>query len=280
MSSHSEASIIAGASSPAADTPVLEVRNLCKRFGEHEVLIDVSLRVTKGKTVCILGPSGSGKSTLLRCLNWLEKPDDGFAFLSGERIGYRPGGRVPMSPVELAAMRARIGMVFQHFNLWPHLTVLGNIIEAPIHVKRRPCAEVIVEAEALLAKVGLSDKRDAYPARLSGGQRQRVAIARALAMRPELMLFDEATSALDPELVAEVLTVMEELAQEGMTMVVVTHEMGFARDAADEIVFLDRGRVIETAEPAQFFERPQSERARQFLQRFARQQSSARAAGA
>ncbi len=280
MSSHSEASIIAGASSPAADTPVLEVRNLCKRFGEHEVLVDVSLRVTKGKTVCILGPSGSGKSTLLRCLNWLEKPDDGFVFLAGERIGYRLGGRVPMSPVELAAIRARIGMVFQHFNLWPHLTVLGNIIEAPIYVKRRPRAEVIAEAEALLAKVGLSDKRDAYPARLSGGQRQRVAIARALAMRPELMLFDEATSALDPELVAEVLTVMEELAQEGMTMVVVTHEMGFARDAADEIVFLDRGRVIETAEPAQFFERPQSERARQFLQRFARQQSSARAAGA
>ena len=280
MSSHSEASIIAGASSPAAETPVLEVRNLCKRFGEHEVLIDVSLRVTKGKTVCILGPSGSGKSTLLRCLNWLEKPDDGFVFLSGERIGYRPGGRVPMSPVELAAIRARIGMVFQHFNLWPHLTVLGNIIEAPIFVKRRPRAEVIAEAEALLAKVGLSDKRDAYPARLSGGQRQRVGIARALAMRPELMLFDEATSALDPELVAEVLTVMEELAQEGMTMVVVTHEMGFARDAADEIVFLDRGRVIETAEPAQFVERPQSERARQFLQRFARQQSSARAAAA
>lgn len=280
MSSHSEASIIAGAPSPAADTPVLEVRNLCKRFGEHEVLVDVSLRVTKGKTVCILGPSGSGKSTLLRCLNWLEKPDDGFVFLAGERIGYRLGGRVPMSPVELAAIRARIGMVFQHFNLWPHLTVLGNIIEAPIYVKRRPRAEVIAEAEALLAKVGLSDKRDAYPARLSGGQRQRVAIARALAMRPELMLFDEATSALDPELVAEVLTVMEELAQEGMTMVVVTHEMGFARDAADEIVFLDRGRVIETAEPAQFFERPQSERARQFLQRFARQQSSARAAGA
>jgi len=280
VSSHSEASIIAGACSPAAETPVLEVRNLCKRFGEHEVLIDVSLSVTKGKTVCILGPSGSGKSTLLRCLNWLEKPDDGFVFLSGERIGYRPGGRVPMSPVELAAIRARIGMVFQHFNLWPHLTVLGNIIEAPIFVKRRPRAEVIAEAEALLAKVGLSDKRDAYPARLSGGQRQRVAIARALAMRPELMLFDEATSALDPELVAEVLSVMEELAQEGMTMVVVTHEMGFARDAADEIVFLDRGRVIETAEPAQFFERPQGERARQFLQRFARQQSSARAAGA
>ncbi len=272
MTSHSEASIFAGAP-VAADPPVLEVRNLCKRFADHQVLTDVSLRVTKGKTVCILGPSGSGKSTLLRCLNWLEKPDDGFVFLSGERIGYRPGGRVPMSPAELAAVRARIGMVFQHFNLWPHLTVLGNIIEAPIHVKHLPRAEVIADAERLLAKVGLSDKRDAYPARLSGGQRQRVAIARALAMRPELMLFDEATSALDPELVGEVLTVMEELAQEGMTMVVVTHEMGFARDAADEVVFLDHGRVIESAEPAQFFERPQSERAQQFLQRFGRQQS-------
>ena len=272
MTSHSEASILTGVP-VAAGAPVLEVRNLCKRFGEHQVLTDVSLRVTKGKTVCILGPSGSGKSTLLRCLNWLEKPDDGFVFLSGERIGYRPGGRVPMSPAELAAVRARIGMVFQHFNLWPHLTVLGNIIEAPIHVQHLPREEVIADAERLLAKVGLSDKRDAYPARLSGGQRQRVAIARALAMRPELMLFDEATSALDPELVGEVLTVMEELAQEGMTMVVVTHEMGFARDAADEVVFLDHGRVIESAEPAQFFERPQSERAQQFLQRFGRQQS-------
>ncbi|MEO8626995.1 MAG: amino acid ABC transporter ATP-binding protein [Betaproteobacteria bacterium] len=257
----------------AAGVPVLEVRNLCKRFGEHQVLTDVSLRVTKGKTVCILGPSGSGTSTLLRCLNWLEKPDDGFVFLSGERIGYRPGGRVPMSPAELAAVRARIGMVFQHFNLWPHLTVLGNIIEAPIHVKHMPHAEAIADAERLLAKVGLSNKRDAYPARLSGGQRQRVAIARALAMRPELMLFDEATSTLDPELVGEVLTVMEDLAQEGMTMVVVTHEMGFARDAADEVVFLDHGRVIESAQPAQFFERPQSERAQQFLQRFGRQHS-------
>ena len=176
-----------------------------------------------------------------------------------------------MSASELAQIRARIGMVFQHFNLWPHLSVLGNIIEAPIHVKRRPRDEVIAEAEQLLDKVGLRDKRDAYPARLSGGQRQRVAIARALAMRPELLLFDEATSALDPELVGEVLAVMEDLAREGMTMVVVTHEMGFARDAADEIVFLDHGRVVETAQPAQFFDRPQTERARQFLQRFERE---------
>jgi polar amino acid transport system ATP-binding protein len=231
----------------------------------------VSLSVGKGKTVCILGPSGSGKSTVLRCVNWLEKPDHGAVFLSGQRVGFRPGGAILMSAAELAEIRARIGMVFQHFNLWPHLTVLGNIIEAPIHVKRRARDEVLAEAEQLLDKVGLRDKRDAYPARLSGGQRQRVAIARALAMRPELLLFDEATSALDPELVTEVLSVMEELAKEGMTMVVVTHEMSFARDAADEIVFLDHGRVIETAAPEQFFNQPQSERARQFLQRFERE---------
>jgi polar amino acid transport system ATP-binding protein len=255
------------------ESAVLEVRNLRKSFGDHEVLSDVSLSVGKGKTVCVLGPSGSGKSTLLRCVNWLEKPDEGYVFLSGQRIGFRPGGRIPMSAAELAEIRARIGMVFQHFNLWPHLTVLGNIIEAPIHVKQRPRDEVIAEAEQLLAKVGLGDKRDAFPARLSGGQKQRVAIARALAMRPELLLFDEATSALDPELVTEVLAVMEELAQEGMTMVVVTHEMGFARDAADEIVFLDRGRVVERAHPGEFFNRPRTDRARQFLQRFERGRS-------
>lgn len=268
MTSHSEASIIAATSS--SERPVLEVVNLGKRFGEHQVLTDVSMSVPRGKTVCVLGPSGSGKSTLLRCVNWLEKPDEGFVFLSGERIGYRPGGRVAMSSTDLAAIRARMGMVFQHFNLWPHLTVLGNVIEAPIHVRHRPRDEVIAQAQQLLDKVGLRDKQDAYPARLSGGQRQRVAIARALAMRPELMLFDEATSALDPELVGEVLAVMRELARDGMTMAVVTHEMGFARDAGDEIVFLDRGRVVERATPEAFFERPQSERAQQFLQRFVR----------
>jgi polar amino acid transport system ATP-binding protein len=255
---------------PAAERPVIEVRGVSKSFGDHEVLSDVSLSVAKGRTTCILGPSGSGKSTLLRCLNWLERPDHGDIFLSGQRIGYRQGGKVPMSTAELAAIRARMGMVFQHFNLWPHLTVLGNIIEAPIHVQRRAKAEVIAEAEALLQKVGLVEKRDVYPARLSGGQRQRVAIARALAMRPDVLLFDEATSALDPELVGEVLSVMEALANEGMTMIVVTHEMGFAREAADEIVFLDRGRVVEKAEPHAFFHRPETERARQFLQRYAR----------
>ncbi len=252
----------------AAGQAVLEVRGLSKSFGGHEVLAGVDLSVAKGKTVCILGPSGSGKSTLLRCLNWLERPDHGDIFLSGQRIGYRAGGHVPMSPAELAVIRARIGMVFQQFNLWPHLTVLGNIIEAPIHVQRRPRRDVVAEAEALLKKIDLSEKRDAYPARLSGGQKQRVAIARALAMRPEVLLFDEATSALDPELVGEVLAVMKDLANEGMTMVVVTHEMSFAREVADEIVFLDHGRVVEIAEPGQFFSQPKTERARQFLQRY------------
>jgi polar amino acid transport system ATP-binding protein len=252
----------------AAERPVLEVDGIWKKFGEHDVLIDVSLSVRRGQTVCILGPSGSGKSTLLRCVNWLERPDHGHVYLSGQRIGFRPVSELPMSQAELAQIRARIGMVFQHFNLWPHLTVLGNLIEAPIFVQRRPREEVIAEAEALLDKIDLSEKRDVYPARLSGGQKQRVAIARALAMRPVVLLFDEATSALDPELVGEVLAVMEELAQDGMTMVVVTHEMGFARDAADEIVFLDHGRVVEVAPPEKFFEAPETERARQFLQRY------------
>jgi len=252
----------------ASERPVLEVDGIWKKFGDHDVLVDVSLSVRRGQTVCILGPSGSGKSTLLRCVNWLERPDHGHVYLSGQRIGFRPVSDLPMSQAELAQIRARIGMVFQHFNLWPHLTVLGNLIEAPIFVQRRPRDEVIAEAESLLDKIDLRAKRDVYPARLSGGQKQRVAIARALAMRPSVLLFDEATSALDPELVGEVLAVMEELAQDGMTMVVVTHEMGFARDAADEIVFLDHGRVVEVAPPDQFFEAPATERARQFLQRY------------
>jgi polar amino acid transport system ATP-binding protein len=256
------------AADAAAERPVLEVDGIWKKFGEHDVLTDVSLSVRRGQTVCILGPSGSGKSTLLRCVNWLERPDHGHVYLSGQRIGFRPVSELPMSQAELAQIRARIGMVFQHFNLWPHLTVLGNLIEAPIFVQRRLRDEVIAEAETLLDKIDLRDKRDVYPARLSGGQKQRVAIARALAMRPAVLLFDEATSALDPELVGEVLGVMEELAQDGMTMVVVTHEMGFARDAADEIVFLDHGRVVEVAPPEKFFEAPETERARQFLQRY------------
>jgi polar amino acid transport system ATP-binding protein len=248
--------------------PVLKVVGVSKSFGATEVLSDVSFEVAKGDTVCVLGPSGSGKSTLLRCINWLERPDAGRIYLDGEPVGVTSGG-VVMGDRQLSRLRTHIGMVFQHFALWPHLTVLQNLAEAPVHVQKRPKAEMRDEALALLAKVGLLDKRDAFPAKLSGGQKQRVGIARALAMRPDLLLFDEPTSALDPELVGEVLVVMRELAREGMTMVVVTHEMGFAREASNRVLFLDRGRVIETDSPERFFTRPQTERARQFLQRYA-----------
>jgi polar amino acid transport system ATP-binding protein len=247
---------------------VLDVAGVSKKFGELEVLADVSFQVDKGETVCVLGPSGSGKSTLLRCINWLERPDAGHIYLNGEEVGVNGAGIV-MSDRELSKVRTRIGMVFQHFALWPHLTVLQNLMEAPVQVQRRPKAEVRDEALALLAKVGLSEKRDAFPARLSGGQKQRVGIARALAMRPDLLLFDEPTSALDPELVGEVLVVMRDLAREGMTMVIVTHEMGFAREAATRVLFLDHGRVVETGSPERFFATPETERARQFLQRYA-----------
>jgi polar amino acid transport system ATP-binding protein len=247
---------------------VLDVAGVSKHFGTLEVLSDVSFQVAKGETVCVLGPSGSGKSTLLRCINWLERPDAGQIYLNGSQIGVNGAG-VVMSDRDLSRIRTRIGLVFQHFALWPHLTVLQNLTEAPVQVQKRPRAEVRDEALALLAKVGLSDKRDSFPSKLSGGQKQRVGIARALAMRPDLLLFDEPTSALDPELVGEVLVVMRELAHEGMTMVVVTHEMGFARDAATRILFLDRGRVVETAAPERFFSSPETERARQFIQRYA-----------
>jgi polar amino acid transport system ATP-binding protein len=252
----------------ADSSKVLDVAGVSKRFGALEVLSDISFQVEKGETVCVLGPSGSGKSTLLRCINWLERPDAGQIYLNGTEIGINGAGLV-MSDRELSRIRTRIGMVFQHFALWPHLTVLQNLMEAPVQVQRRPKAEVRDEALALLAKVGLSDKRDAFPAKLSGGQKQRVGIARALAMRPDLLLFDEPTSALDPELVGEVLVVMRELAREGRTMVVVTHEMGFAREAATRVMFLDRGRAVETGSPEKFFTSPETERARQFLQRYA-----------
>lgn len=245
---------------------VVEVRGVSKSFGPLRVLDDVSLTVKAGRTLCVLGPSGSGKSTLLRCINFLEPPDAGEVYLRGQRVGFN--GARAMNDRELAAIRVRFGMVFQQFNLWPHLTVLGNLIESPIHVQRRPRAEVVEEADALLAKIGLTDKRDVYPSRLSGGQKQRVAIARALALKPEVLLLDEPTSSLDPELVGEVLNVMQRLASEGQTMVVVTHEMGFAREAADEVLFLDAGRMIERAAPADFFERPATARVRQFLQGF------------
>jgi polar amino acid transport system ATP-binding protein len=252
----------------ADGSKVLDVAGVSKWFDKVEVLSDISFQVAKSETVCVLGPSGSGKSTLLRCINWLERPDAGHIYLNGAEIGVNGAGLV-MSDRELSRIRTRIGMVFQHFALWPHLTVLQNLMEAPVQVQKRSKAEVREEALALLAKVGLSDKRYAFPAKLSGGQKQRVGIARALAMRPDLLLFDEPTSALDPELVGEVLVVMRELAREGMTMVIVTHEMGFARDAATRVLFLDRGRVVESGTPERFFSNPETERARHFIQRYA-----------
>ena len=249
--------------------PVLSVTGLTKSFGGNLVLDGISLAVQEGETVCLLGPSGSGKSTLLRCINWLERPDSGAVFIAGERMGVRGGGNAPMSDAELSRLRMRIGFVFQHFALWPHLSVLQNVMAAPVHVQRIPRPQAQAQAEALLERVGLAARKNAYPAQLSGGQKQRVGIARALAMKPRLLLFDEPTSALDPELVGEVLAVMRDLAGAGMTMVVVTHEMGFARDAADRVVFMDHGRVVETGPPDAFFERPQTDRARQFLMRYA-----------
>ena len=246
---------------------ILQVTGLCKAFKDHQALEGINLSVSEGETICIVGPSGAGKSTLLRCINWLEVPDSGAVFLSGERVGVRLGG-MTMSDGELARIRTRMGMVFQHFALWPHLNVLDNLMAAPLHVQRRAHHEVREQAEALLRKVGLWDKRGAPPARLSGGEKQRVGIARALMMRPALLLFDEPTSALDPELVGEVLAVMKTLASDGMTMVVVTHEMGFAREAATRVVFMDQGRIVETAEPDAFFSNPTTERARQFLARY------------
>ena len=248
--------------------PAVEVKALSKSFGSLRVLNEINLVVPSGTTLCILGPSGSGKSTLLRCINFLETPDAGEVFLHGQRIGFTNGAR--QGEKDLWSTRARMGMVFQHFNLWPHLTVLGNVIESPVHVLGKPKEASTEKAKALLAKVGVADKMHVYPHTLSGGQKQRVAIARALAMEPEVLLFDEPTSALDPEIVGEVLSVMRQLSSDGMTMIVVTHEMGFAREAADTIVFMDAGSVVEVAPPEEFFTRPKTERARQFLQRYMR----------
>jgi polar amino acid transport system ATP-binding protein len=246
---------------------ILHAVEVHKSFGRLQVLNGVSLDVQRGETVCIIGPSGSGKSTFLRCINHLEKIDSGRIEVNGQLIGYRQrnGKLVEDSEKSIARQRTQIGMVFQRFNLFPHKTALQNVIEAPIHVLRRPEERAVTEGNALLERVGLADKRDVYPGKLSGGQQQRVAIARALAMKPALMLFDEATSALDPEVIGEVLTVMEELAHEGMTMIVVTHEMGFAREAADRVVMMDEGRFIEEGAPARFFEAPRHERTRAFL---------------
>ena len=246
---------------------VLQITGLCKSFKDHRALEGINLSVAEGETVCLLGPSGAGKSTLLRCINWLEVPDSGAVFLSGQRVGFRAGD-VAMSDGELARIRTRIGMVFQHFALWPHLNVLDNLTASPLHVQRRTRKVVLEQAEALLRKVGLWDKRASPPSKLSGGEKQRVGIARALMMHPVLLLFDEPTSALDPELVGEVLDVMKALAADGMTMVVVTHEMSFAREAATRVVFMDQGRIVETAGPDVFFTNPATDRARQFLARY------------
>jgi polar amino acid transport system ATP-binding protein len=246
---------------------VVRAIDVHKRFGRLEVLKGINLEVERGAVVCIIGPSGSGKSTFLRCVNHLEKIDAGRIEVNGRLIGYREqnGKLVEDSEKSIARQRAEIGIVFQRFNLFPHKTALENVIEAPVHVRGVPRKAAIVGGEALLDRVGLADKRDVYPGKLSGGQQQRVAIARALAMNPTLMLFDEATSALDPEMIGEVLDVMKVLAREGMTMIVVTHEMGFAREAADRIAMMDDGRIVEEGRPEEFFAAPKEERSRQFL---------------
>jgi octopine/nopaline transport system ATP-binding protein len=246
----------------------LSVRDLHKSFGTVEVLKGISLDAHEGDVVSILGSSGSGKSTFLRCINLLETPDSGEVTVAGETIRMQRSARGASRPADgrqVDRIRSQLGMVFQSFNLWSHKTVLENVIEAPIHVQRRPRAECVEEAEALLAKVGISDKRNFYPAHLSGGQQQRAAIARALAMRPKVMLFDEPTSALDPELVGEVLRVMRALAEEGRTMLVVTHEMGFARDVSSRVIFLHQGVVEEDGRPQDVFANSKSERFRQFI---------------
>ncbi|BBZ33809.1 ATP-binding protein [Mycolicibacterium confluentis] len=246
---------------------MVKAESVCKDFGALKVLKGITLEVQKGQVLVLVGPSGSGKSTFLRCINHLENVNAGRLYVDGELVGYHErGGKLhEMKPREVARQRRDVGMVFQHFNLFPHRTALENIIEAPIQVKRVKKREAHDRGRDLLKQVGLAEKADAYPAQLSGGQQQRVAIARALAMNPKLMLFDEPTSALDPELVGEVLAVMKKLAAEGMTMVVVTHEMGFAREVADELVFMDAGVVVERGAPRELLSNPQHERTRTFL---------------
>src|SRR5262249_30704539 len=249
-----------------AGAAIIAAEGVSKRFGSNQVLTRVSLAVSEREVVCIVGPSGSGKTTLLRCLALLEEPSEGCVRMNGTVISKSSTD----AAVRRAARSVRpdIGMVFQHFNLWPHMSVIENIVEAPIRVKEMPKAEAIAAGERLLDKVGLADKRDAYPARLSGGQQQRVAIARALAMSPKVMLFDEPTSALDPELRREVLVVMRQLAGEGMTMMVVTHEMNFARNVGSRLAFMDHGEIVEETAPTEFFKAPKTERAKRFLQQF------------
>ena len=238
---------------------MIKVENLYKSFGKLEVLKGISTEIQRGDVVAIIGPSGSGKSTFLRCMNLLEVPTKGKIFIKGQDI--------TAPKADVARIRQNIGMVFQHFHLFPHMTVMENLTYAPINVKGLSKEAAVHKGKELLARVGLSDKADVYPSRLSGGQKQRVAIARSLAMEPEIMLFDEPTSALDPEMVKEVLDVMKSLAHTGITMAIVTHEMGFAREVADRICFLDEGRLVEEASPQEFFRNPQSDRAKQFLEK-------------
>ncbi|MEY8546293.1 amino acid ABC transporter ATP-binding protein [Clostridium sporogenes] len=237
---------------------MIESRNLTKKFGKLTVFENLNINVKKGEVLVIIGPSGSGKSTFLRCLNHIEIPTDGEVFVEGKKLNIK-------NKKELRKTIEKVGMVFQNFNLFPHKTVLQNIMEAPLTVKKENKEEVLQKAEKLLEKVGLKDKANIYPSKLSGGQKQRVAIARALAMNPDIMLFDEPTSALDPELVGEVLIVMKDLAKEGITMVVVTHEMGFAKEVADRVIFMDGGKIIEEASPQQIFTTPKHKRTREFL---------------
>jgi polar amino acid transport system ATP-binding protein len=262
---------VSAAAAPTAEgaAPMVELRGVHKAFGALEVLRGINLTVRTGEVTVLLGPSGSGKSTLLRTINHLEKVDRGFVRVDGELIGYRRAGdRLhELSERYILRQRSHIGFVFQNFNLFGHLTVVENVVEAPVSAQRRDRAETVRHARELLDRVGLADKADEYPRRLSGGQQQRVAIARALALRPKLLLFDEPTSALDPELVGEVLAVIEGLARTGTTMVVVTHEIGFARRVADQVVFMDDGRVVEQGPPEQVLDAPQHERTRAFLAR-------------
>jgi polar amino acid transport system ATP-binding protein len=247
--------------------PMVKAEEVHKRFGRLEVLKGISLEVQPGEVMCLLGPSGSGKTTFIRCINHLEKINSGRLWVDGELVGYRQSGDklYELSDAAVGRKRAEIGMVFQRFNLFGHMTALENVVEAPIRVKRVPKDRAKAAARELLDRVGLADKIESYPAQLSGGQQQRVAIARALAMNPKLMLFDEPTSALDPELVGDVLDAMRALANDGMTMVVVTHEIGFAREVADSVVFMDGGVVVETGRPDEVLSNPQHERTKQFL---------------
>ena len=246
---------------------MVDARSVRKSYGSNEVLQGITLSVEQGEVLCIIGPSGSGKSTFLRCLNHLESINGGRIYVNDELMGYRQAGKVlhEMKPKDIARQRQAIGMVFQRFNLFPHMTALQNVIEAPVGVAGVSPEDAKKLGLELLAQVGLADKAEHYPSQLSGGQQQRVAIARALAMKPKLMLFDEPTSALDPELVGDVLDVMKGLAKAGMTMIVVTHEMGFAREVADKVVFIDKGQIVEMGTPKQVLDKPQEARTRAFL---------------